>query len=143
MNKQERYAWIRFGVMGGALAYLCLKLFLADDSIAPEGWNETRDMLSILFYALLLVAAVVARPGKGVVADERDKAISASAAKNALVALTLVVLVSAMIIGTEGHSALLTRHPGAWFEHYLIACLAFAWWVESAACAFQHWRDRR
>jgi hypothetical protein len=99
--------------------------------------------VSILFYALLFAAAVLTRPGKGVVADERDRAISALAARTALAALSLIVFVSAMIIGTDGHADLLTMRYGGWFEHYLMACLALAWSIESSVCVFHHWRDRR
>ncbi len=143
MNKQEKLAWIRFGITASALGYLCWKLFLADGPVGADGWDETRNTVSNLFYALLLAVAVLTQPGKGVVLDERDRAISANAYKAGLFALSLILTVSAMIVGSDGHADLMTTRSGVWFEHYLLACLALAWWVESSVCAFHHWRDRR
>jgi len=143
MNKQEKFAWTRFAITASAFVFLCWKLFVADAPVGADGWDETRSDVSILLYALLFAAVVFTRPGKGVVEDERDRAISAFSTKAALVALSLIVAVSAAIIGTDGHADLLTAHPGEWFEHYLFACLALAWWVESSVCGFHHWRDRR
>lgn len=143
MNKQERFAWIRFGITASAFVFLCWKLFVADAPVGADGWDGTRSSVSILFYALLFAAAVLTRPGKGVVADERDRAISLLAARTALAALSLIVFVSAMIIGTDGHVDLLTTRSGGWFEHYLMACLALAWAIESSVCVFHHWRDRQ
>ncbi len=143
MNTHESYAWFRFAATGMAFAYLSWRLFFADADVGHATWDETRGIMSILLQAFVLVMVILTRPGKGVVADERDRAISASAAKAALIALSLIVLVSAMVVGTKGHADLLTSRPGGWFEHYLIACLALAWWVESAVCVFHHRRDRR
>ena len=143
MNKHETYAWFRVVFIGTAFAWLCWRLFFADETAGNGVWDRTREMASIAAYALVFAMAVFTRPGKGVVADERDRTISALAAKYALVALSLVVLVSASIIGTRTHADLLVDRSGGWFEHYLIACLALAWWVESAVCVFHHWRDRR
>ncbi|MEQ1513441.1 MAG: DUF2178 domain-containing protein [Lysobacteraceae bacterium] len=144
MNNQEKFAWIRFGGTGLVLAFLCWKLFLAEAPVGADGWEEITESVSNLLYVLIIAGAVLNWPRKkDVVADERDRAISASAAKTALVALTLIVAVSGMIVGMDQYADLLTMHSAAWFEHYLIACLALAWWVESSVCAFHHWRDRR
>lgn len=143
MNRQESYARLRFVLIGMALIYLCWRLFSVDQTVASDVWGRTHDVISIMFYALLMAMAVFTRPGKGVVADERDAAISALSVRVALIVLSLIVLLSAMIVGARGHAGLLAAHPGGWFEHYLIACLALAWWVESAICAVLHWRDRR
>lgn len=143
MNKQEMFAWIRFGIIASAFVFLCWKLFVADALLGADGWDGTRSSVSIMFYGLLFAAAVLTRPGKGVVADERDRAISLQAARTALAALSLIVFVSAMIIGSDGHADLATIRSGGWFEHYLMACLALAWAIESSVCAFHHWRDRR
>jgi hypothetical protein len=143
MNKQEKFAWIRLGITASAFVFLCWKLFVASAPVGADGWDETQSNLSILLYALLFAAFVLTRPGKCVVEDERDRAICAFAARAALAALSLIVVVSATIIGIEDYADMLTTHPGEWFEHYLFACLALAWWVESAVCVFHHWRDRR
>ena len=143
MSKQERFAWVRAGMTIVVLMYLFWRLFLAGTPVAQTEWTDTRDLLSTLVNVLLLVFVVLTRPGKGVVQDERDRAIAGQGTKAGLVALTLIVFVSAMIIGSEGHADLLVKRPGAWFEHYLIACLAWGWCVESSVCAFHYWRDRR
>lgn len=143
MNKHESYAWFRVLFIGTACAWLCWRLFFADANGDADFWDRTRETTSIAIYAFLFAMAMFTRPGKGVVADERDRAISAIAAKSALVALSLVLLVSAMIIGSEGHADLLSARSNGWFEHYLLACLMLGWWVESAVCVFHHWRDRR
>ncbi len=143
MNKHEAYAWFRVVFIGTACVWLCWRLFFADATGGADIWDRNREAVSIAFYAFLFAMAVFTRPGKGVVADERDQAISALAARSALVALSLLVIVSATIIGTEGHADLLTTRSNGWFEHYLIACLMLGWWVESAVCSFHHWRDRR
>ena len=143
MNKQEKFAWIRFAGTAVVFAVLCWKLFFADAPVGADDWEEINNNVSKLFYALIIGGAVLTRPGKGVVADERDRAISASAAKTALVALSLIVVVSGAIVGMDQYADLLTMRSAAWFEHYLIACLALAWWVESSVCVFHYWRDRR
>jgi hypothetical protein len=143
VNKQEKFAWIRFAITASAFVFLCWKLFLADAPVGADGWDETRSSVSILLNSLIFAGVVLTRPGKGVVADERDRAISALADKTALTALSLIVFGSAAVIGSDGYADLLTTRSSGWFEHYLVACLALAWWVESSVCVFHHWRDRR
>ncbi|NOT90029.1 MAG: hypothetical protein HOP03_17890 [Lysobacter sp.] len=143
MNKQEKFAWIRFGGTALVFAFLCWKLFFADAPVGADGWEAIKNNVVNLFYVLIFAGAVLTSPRKGVVADEHDRAISASAARTALVALTLIVTVSATIVGMDPYADLLAMRSTAWFEHYLLACLALAWWVESSVCVFHHWRDRR
>lgn len=143
MNKQEKFAWIRFGGIALVFAYLCWKLFFADAPVGADGWEAIKNNVANLTYVLVFAGAVLTSPRKGVAVDERDRAISASAAKTALVALSLIIAVSGTIIGMDRYADLLTMRSAAWFEHYLLACLALAWWVESSVTVFHHWRDRR
>jgi hypothetical protein len=143
MSKQELFAWSRAGITVVVVMYLIWRLFLAGTPSVQTEWTDTRDLLSTLFNVLVLVFVVLTRPGKGVVQDERDRAIAALGTKAGFIALTLIVFVSAMIIGSEGHADLLVKRSGGWFEHYLIGCLALGWCVESSVCALHHWRDRR
>lgn len=143
MNTDEKWAWLRFGMTASAFAYLCWKLFLVDSPLEVTAWEEVRDNLGNIILVFVFAAIVLIRPGKGVVADERDRAISLLAARTAMVALSLIVLVSATIIGMDGYADLTKTRSGRWFEHYLMACLALAWVIESAVCVFHHWRDRR
>lgn len=143
MNKHEKFAWIRFAMTASTFAFLFWKMFFVDSPVEVTAWEEIHDNISDLFLVSMFAGAVLTRPGKGVVADERDRAISASAAKSALAALTLIIVVSGSIIGMDAYTDLLTTYPAAWFKHYLIACLALAWAIESSVCVFHHWRDRR
>lgn len=143
MNKQEKFGWIRFGITASVFVFLCWKLFLADPRVGDDEWKEIHGSVMNLVLVIALAGFVLTRPGKGVVADERDRAITASAAKTALAALTLIVAVSGTIIGMGSYADLLAVRSAEWFEHYLMACLALAWWVESAVTVFHHWRDRR
>jgi hypothetical protein len=145
MNAQQKLAWIRFGASASVFAYLCWKLFLIDSPSEVTARQEVRDYLSNMSYVFMFAIAVATfRPGKGVVEDERDRAISAFAAKSALMALTLIISFSLIIMDIETYAGRLTAaYPVVWFEHYLMACLAVAWVIESSICAFLYWRDRR
>jgi uncharacterized membrane protein len=143
MNRQEKWAWIRSAFTASALVFLCWNLFFLDAPDSVNDWKMVEETISTLFFAMLLAFGLLIRPGQGVIEDERDRAISAMAGRAALVALSLIVLVSATIIGSKSHTGLLATLSGAWVEQYLIACLALAWWIEASVCAFHHWRDRR
>jgi uncharacterized membrane protein len=143
MNKQEKFAWIRFGIIASIFAFLCCNLFSAEAPAGATGWEEINSNVSNLLFVMLFAGFLLTRPGKGVIADERDRAISASAAKIALAALSLIIGVSGAIIGMDAYAVMLTTRTAAWFEHYLLACLALAWTIESSVCVFHHWRDRR
>lgn len=144
MNTAEKWAWIRFGATASAFAYLLWKLFLIDSSLEVTAWEEVRDNLSSMLFVFGCGALLLIQPGKGEVEeDERDRAISAYATKAALLALTCIIYLSAIIVGRKANADLLITYPAAWFEHYLMACLALAWAIQSAVCVFSHWRDRR
>lgn len=144
MNTDEKWAWIRFGWTASIFAYLFWKLFLIDWPLDITVWQEASDGLSNLFIGFSLAGLVWTELGKGAVEeDERDRAISASANKAALIALTVIIMMSTKILDWDTSADLLTTYPAAWFGHYLIACLALAWAIQSSVCVFLHWRDRR
>lgn len=144
MNKHEFAAWLRFALIGVIFGGMVWRLFFAETGDAgADVWNATHDAVSVLLYAMVFAMLLLTRPGKGVVEDERDRAISAMAAKAGLVALSLIVAVSATILDIGAYAGVLNSRPANWFRFYLFACVALAWWVESAVCIFQQWRDRR
>jgi hypothetical protein len=75
--------------------------------------------------------------------DERDRVISGIAAKHGLVALSLLIMVSTSILQGREYAHWVSSRSPFWVEHYLIACIAFGWWVEASVSVFHYWRDRR
>ncbi len=142
MNKHEFSAWWRFAVSGLYGIYLCRLLFFADGSITEDGWEDARGMVSVLMVLILLLDAYLRRR-KGIAEDERDRAISGIAARDALVALGVLVVSTPIIVqgGVLGKDEIVLKVD--WFDFYVLACIAFAVWVEAAVTVFYHWRDRR
>lgn len=143
MNKHEISAWWRFALSGLYGIYFCRLLFFTDGSIAEDGWENAREMLTVLVFLVFLLDAYIRRR-KGIAEDERDRAISGIAARDALVALGLLVLLTPIIVGggnLENDAEIVLKV--VWFDFYVFACVAFAIWVEAAVTVFHHWRDRR
>lgn len=143
MNKHELSAWWRLVLSALFGLYLCNVLFFDTESISTEGWQAVRGNLNILLVVILLLDAWLRRR-QGIAADERDRAISGIAARDALVALGIVVLVTPMVLkGGEPASKDIVAREYDWMVFYAMACIAFAIWVEAAVTVFHHWRDRR
>lgn len=140
MNKHEISAWWRFAVSGLYGIYLCRLLFFADGSLAEDGWEDVRGTFNVLLLLILLLD-IYLRRRKGIAEDERDRAISGIAARDALVALGVLVVSTPIIVGGIGKDDIVLKND--WFVYYTHACIAFAVWVEAAVTVFHHWRDRR
>lgn len=143
MNKHEISAWWRFAFSGLYGAYLFWWLYFVVKRPMSAGLIHITDSFFI-FAMLLLLSALYLRRRKGIDLDERDRAISATAAEIALmgifviVGLTPVVLFR-MILDVEG-SVTLELY---WFDFYANACITLMIWLEAAVTVFHHWRDRR
>jgi hypothetical protein len=149
MSKHEYSAWWRFALSAMYGLYLCRLLFFTEEAIADDGWEGIRGTLNFLLVIILLLDAYLRRR-KGIAEDERDRAISGIASRDALVALGILVLATPFIL-TRPFIVAGDIHSGAdrvvlnadWFDFYVLACVTFAVWMEAAVTVFHHWRDRR
>ncbi len=149
MNKHELSAWWRLVLSTLFGVYLGNVLFFSKDGISKDGWEEVRGNLNILLVVILLLDAWLRRR-QGIAEDERDRAISGIASRDALVALAILVLATPFIL-TRPFIAAGNIHSDLyrialntdWFDFYVLACVTFAVWVEAAITVFHHWRDRR
>lgn len=149
MNKHELSAWWRLVLSTLLGVYLGNVLFFSKDGISKDGWEEVRGNLNILLVVILLLDAWLRRR-QGIAEDERDRAISGIASRDALVALAILVLATPFIL-TRPFIAAGNIHSDLyrialntdWFDFYVLACVTFAVWVEAAITVFHHWRDRR
>ena len=142
MNKHEQAAWWRLCLCMAFLAYLCWQLFSSEQMFGEEGWDGIRGMLNVFVALFLLMHGLVRRRG-GIEEDERDRVISGVAARNALFALIVIVLVSPMILsGTAVPKGLVSREAD-WLTFYAVACVMFAMSIDAAVTVFHHWQDRR
>lgn len=142
MNKHEISAWWRLGLGGAFLAYLCWQLFSPAQAVGEAGWDGLRGTLNV-FVALFFVAYGFVNRRNGIEEDERDRVISGVAARTALFALILVVVLSPMVMsGSVVPRGLVTREAD-WLIFYAVACGIFAMAIEAAVTVFHHWRDRR
>lgn len=143
MSKHEYSAWWRFALSAIYGVYLCRLLFFTDGNISDDGWADVRDTLNILLVIILLLDAYIRRR-KGIAQDERDRAISGSAARDALVALSILMVTTPIIVEGGIRSDVDEIVLDAdWLQFYTLACVTFAVWVEAAVTVFHHWRDRR
>jgi uncharacterized membrane protein len=143
VSKHELSAWWRLALSAMYGLYLCRLLFFTEEVIADDGWEGIRGTLNFLLVIILLLDAYLRRR-KGIAEDERDRAISGIASRDALVALGILVALTPTITG----GGVLAKDAEivlevAWFDFYVFACIAFAVCVEAAVTVFHHWRDRR
>lgn len=141
MSKHEYAAWWRFSLSGAVGVWLCWHLFFVEPSVIESGWENVRDAFNIFLLSTFFLDAYLRRR-KGIAQDERDRAISGIAARDALVALGILVLATPIIIsgGVVGKDEIVLKVD--WFDFYVLACIALAIWVEAAVTVFHHWRDR-
>ena len=141
MNKQEKLAWARWMLTALIVVYLASNLFIDQPAIDKNQIN-IRDFMAAIFYGFVMILLYLGYDTKGVAIDERNIVISGLATKHGLVALSLVIFVSVTFIRGPHEQWVSMRSP-FWLEHYLIACVAFGWWVEASTSVFHYWRDRR
>ncbi len=143
MNKHELSAWWRFGLSCVHGAYLFWLLFFASqEAISTETYYRPISML--LFLALVYLSAWYLQRRKGVDQDERDRAISMTATRTALLALLLIVGLTPLVLFEIilGAKESITLDLG-WSYFYVYACLTLVIWLEAAITVFHHWHDRR
>lgn len=143
MSKHEISAWWRLGLSGGYGAYLLWVLFLAgQEAISTAMYYRTVSML--FFIVLIWLSAWYLQRRKGIDQDERDRAITMTATRVALIAVVAIVAMTPIVLFETilGAKEAVTFRLD-WAEFYINACLTFAIWVEASVTVFHHWRDRR
>ncbi|MBL8263029.1 MAG: hypothetical protein JNM58_11415 [Xanthomonadaceae bacterium] len=143
MSKHEISAWWRLGLSGVYGAYLLWVLFLAgQEAISTAMYYRTASMLS--FIVLIWLSAWYLQRRKGIDQDERDRAITMTATRVALIAVVAIVAMTPIVLFETilGAKEAVTFRLD-WAEFYINACLTFAIWVEASVTVFHHWRDRR
>ena len=143
MSKHEISAWWRLGLSAGYGAYLFWVLFLAgQEAIGTAMYYRTASML--LFIALIWLSAWYLQRRKGIDQDERDRAITMTATRVALIAVVAIVVMTPIVLFETilGAKEAVTFRLD-WAEFYINACLTFAIWVEAATTVLLHLRDRR
>jgi hypothetical protein len=141
MNKQEKFAWARLGIIILVMAYLIWHL-LGDNELPVQKQRDVRGYISNSLYALVFLSLYLSHYVKGVDVDERDRAISGMAAKHGLVALSLMLLISTVVLQDHNYDGWISVRSPFWIEQYLILCIAFGWWIEASVSVFHYWRDR-
>ncbi len=142
MNKQEKFAWARVFVIALLIAYLMRHLF-NDNEVPLQKQDDVRDFIANSFYILVMLTIYLNSYVKGVDVDERDRVISGIASKHGFVALSLLLIVSMNVLQQPEFEHWISTRSPFWIEQYLLAAVAFGWWIEASVSVFHYWRDRR
>lgn len=142
MSRQETLGFLRFALTSAILTLLVWSLFLLDSEKTGTVLDSINRISSNLFYAYIAFAYWTLRKA-AVIADERDRAISAESMRNGFWALALAVAVSGAIFNTRPYDEIFRAQSTDWVQALHECCIVFGCWIESSVCVFMYWRDRR
>lgn len=139
MSKQEASSWLALALCGIGSVYLALRLFTGDGAgVDGDTARHASRGLIVFVVAWLLLRRRDATP----LADERDRAIAARRMQAGYMALLLMLLVGATLLGLDGWRDAIASRPAAWLESMVMLMLLASLTVHSAVGVWHYVRDR-
>lgn len=139
MSKQEASSWLALAPCGIGSVYLPMRLFTGDGAgvDGDTARNASRGLI-VFVVAWLLLRRRDATP----LADERDRTIAARRMQAGDMALLLMLLLVATLLGLDGRRDAITARPAAWLESVVMLMLLASLTVHAAVGVWHYARDR-
>lgn len=139
LSKQEKITLVVLAVSSLGTAYLIWELFLAPAGLA----HGARDIVSMLYSALIVGLVVIQNYSNGPLEDERERQVKAKGTGGGYFTLVLLLIVTGIIVRAHSFAGYIGSRTPSWLEMYLLLCIVVSLAVNYAIRAFGFWRDRR